>query len=43
MFNIKVHLTPKNVFRLINSMYVEQLNSGIFLVFNVALVLVLIR
>ena len=34
---IKVHLTPKKVFRLINSMYIKKLNSKIFLVFNVAL------
>ena len=36
--NFKVHLTQKNVFRSINSMHVEYLNSEIFLVFNVALV-----
>ena len=35
---IKVYLTPKNVFCLINSMYIELLNSEIFLFFNVTLV-----
>ena len=30
----KVHLTPKNVFRLINSMYVKELNSEIVPVLN---------
>ena len=33
-----MHLDPKNVFRLINSVYVQQLNSEIFPVLNVALV-----
>ena len=33
-----MHLNPKNVFGLINSVYVEKLNSEIFFVFNVALV-----
>ena len=35
---VKVHLTPRNVFRFINSMYVEQLNSETISVLNVALV-----
>ena len=35
--SLKVHLNPKNVFLLVNSMYVEQLNSEIFVVFNVTL------
>ena len=35
---IKVHLNSKNVFCLINSMYVQKLNSEIFPVLNVALV-----